>query len=85
MPLNTKNLFIEKFKRWVDGGAFGVNASTGFEYDMKTYRGPNASESDMSTSGQDIKSVLLNTVNMIVLAPEFLTPIKVCQKNSRQV
>ena len=76
MPLNTKNLFIEKFKRWVDGGAFGVNASTGFEYDMKTYRGPNASESDMSTSGQDIKSVLLNTVNMIVLAPAVFDPNK---------
>jgi len=69
MPLNTKNLFIEKFKKWVDGGSFGVGASSGFEYDMKTYSGPDPSAEDISTSGADIRRVLLETVNMVVLAP----------------
>ena len=69
MPSNTKNLFINKFTKWADSSEFGEDSSTGFEYDMKTYRGPTTSQEDMATSASDIKTVLLPTVNMIVLAP----------------
>jgi predicted chitinase len=70
MPENTKNLFINKFKNWVDGASFGAGSSSGFEYDMKIYRNsPPSSPDIVATSAADIKKVLLETVNMIVLAP----------------